>query len=173
MLILVIFGIYSELIGKQYKRALGRVAHCFAGAVGIEVSVAAQRAAVKQIFVHGAAVLFCKVFGKRRRSHFKICAYGDVRYRHFIQRERTRLVAADDGCAAQRFNRGQTFYKCVLFSHSLNAESHYNGSRCGQTFGYYGNSQRYAQKNERLPRSAAAREAYYHNDDAHDKAYNS
>ena len=155
---------------KRDERALRWIAEGLPLAVGVEGGVAAERAGIGQ----------CR-FGRLGQSVEVLCRdglaaehparRGDVSDRHPVEGEGARLVAADDGGAAQRFHRGQTFDKGVALRHALYAERHYDGGCGGQTFGDDGDGERDAEQHQGLPCPAAPCKADRHDDDADGEPY--
>ena len=125
----------AELLGKEHERALRRVAQHVAGVVGVHFGVDAQRAPLEKIAVDGGVVFFGELADGRGGAIDEVVADGDARHRHFIEGEGARLIAADDGRAAQRFDGGQAFDEGVLLRHALHAQRHDDGAGGGQALG--------------------------------------
>ena len=68
---------------------------------------------------------------------------GDIerRDRHAVQRERARLVGADDGDGTQRLDRRQLADKRLSLQHALRAERQGDGDYGGQRFRHCGHGQ--------------------------------
>ena len=71
----------------------------------------------------------------------KIAVGRYMRHRHFVQGERTGLIAANHCGAAQRFHCRELAHQRVFLRHALHAQRHHDGGRCGQPFGNDGNGQ--------------------------------
>ena len=119
--VLIFFAVDAEFFGEVHERALRGVAQDVAGIVGILFRIDAQRRARKEILIHGTVVFFRYVLNFCGYALQKVVADGEVRDRHFIEGERTRFIAADDGGAAQRFHGGQAFDERVFLCHALHA----------------------------------------------------
>ena len=155
MRVFVVLGIDAEFFGQIHERALRGIAQNIARIVGILFRVDAKSRARQKVLIHRAVVFFGKFLRFCSYALQKVVADGKVRYRHFIERERARFIATDDGGTAQRFDGGQAFDERVLFGHALHAESHDDGRRCGQPLRNDGNRQRNRYENIIDPRRPA------------------
>ena len=140
MLIFEVFMGNAEFLRQENERSFRGIADDLSGAVRIEAGVIAER----RRFGHLPAG------GKPGGSRFaggdgapggEIVRGGHFRDGHPVQGEGARLVAGDDGGAAEGLRGGKAADEGVLLRHALHAERHEDGRRGGEPFGDDGNGQ--------------------------------
>ena len=70
----------------------------------------------------------------------------DFRHRHFVARQRSRFVGANDRDRTERLDTGQMADKRVAFHHPLQAERERDGHDRGQTFRHRRNRQAHGEE---------------------------
>ena len=140
ILILQAFMVDAERLRHIDQRPLCRVADDFALAVRVKTCIVTERCGVDQFSVYLRMLMGGRV-NRRGFPGFKITVDRNMGYSHFVQGECAGFVGTDNGGAAQGFYGGQLTDQCVFLCHTLYAQSHYDGSGCGQSLWNNGDGQ--------------------------------